>query len=306
MPRQIILDKGQSPGDIVVFTGALRDLKIEYPEWSIDVRSCCMDVFANNPHITKVQESHPATEYYDVGYSDIHTDRVNYIHFSSAYHNELTRLLKLDKQLPQTSIYPDLHLTNYESKTNMVDNCFGYSGPFWLINCGHKNDFVLKQWGEKRWQKVVDLLKEDVQFVQVGEVAIGHYHPELKNVIDLRGKTNLRDLIVLSSVAKGAVSHVSLLMHLVAAWHKPCVTVAGGREPWRWEAYPNHQFLHTVGKLDCCRMGGCWLSGYIETNDDGSRINKKCKNMVGCECKCMAMIDPELVAAHVKEYVINQ
>jgi hypothetical protein len=67
-------------------------------------------------------------------------------------------------------------------------------------------------------------------------------------------------------------------MHLAAAFDKPCVVVAGGREePW-WEAYTNafypdafgpgctpvkveHEFLHTVGAIDC-GVGnltkGCW------------------------------------------------
>lgn len=31
-------------------------------------------------------------------------------------------------------------------------------------------------------------------------------------------------------------------------------------EPPHWEAYPHHQFLHTVGALPCCGDGGCWKS----------------------------------------------
>jgi len=41
---------------------------------------------------------------------------------------------------------------------------------------------------------------------------------------------------------------------------RPCVVIAGGREPPHWEAYPTHAFLHTVGTLACCLTGGCWRS----------------------------------------------
>jgi hypothetical protein len=38
------------------------------------------------------------------------------------------------------------------------------------------------------------------------------------------------------------------------------VVIAGGREAPHWEAYPGHQFIHTVGVLRCCATGGCWKS----------------------------------------------
>jgi hypothetical protein len=45
------------------------------------------------------------------------------------------------------------------------------------------------------------------------------------------------------------------------------VVVAGGREPVQWEAYPTHQFLHTVGLLPCCAGGGCWRSRTVPLGD---------------------------------------
>src|SRR4029077_1989439 len=41
---------------------------------------------------------------------------------------------------------------------------------------------------------------------------------------------------------------------------RPCVVVAGGREPSHWESYPGHSFLDTIGRLPCCAAGGCWKS----------------------------------------------
>jgi ADP-heptose:LPS heptosyltransferase len=85
-------------------------------------------------------------------------------------------------------------------------------------------------------------------------------------VLDLRGKTDLRQLVRLVYHAQGVLCPVTLLMHLAAAVevrpgrpkNRPCVVVAGGREPAQWEAYPHHQYIHTNGALSCCEQGGCW------------------------------------------------
>ena len=74
-------------------------------------------------------------------------------------------------------------------------------------------------------------------------------HPALRGVLDLRGKTDLRQLVRLMHHAQGVLCPVSLLVHLAAGVEgrpdrlmtRPCVVVAGGREPMQWEAYPRHQ-----------------------------------------------------------------
>ena len=61
----------------------------------------------------------------------------------------------------------------------------------------------------------MDHFRDRILFVQVGEK--GHYHPPLKGVLDMRGKTTLRDLIRLMYHADGVVCPVTLHMHLAAA-----------------------------------------------------------------------------------------
>jgi ADP-heptose:LPS heptosyltransferase len=371
--RRVVLNIGFSPGDIVVFTGAVRDLKLAHPEIHLSVESCCPAIFEANPHLQKPPDNYkrpeivpnadnlnalgydisrdfgelfsellrehrvaakldestrtwnyydlkhvdepegvlystkqstdaaPSFEYYDVHYSDIHNCGWSGRHFSTAYHMELEQLLNL--KIPQTDLLPDLHLSEKEQGwMNQVEQETGYRGAFWLINAGHKADYPLKQWGFQRWQELVYMLRNEIQFVQVGETSEGHTHPYLKGVIDLRGKTDLREFIRLTYHAEGAVTPVSLLMHAMAAWkkprYKPCVVIAGGREPWRWEAYPHHQYAHTCGCLPCCDYNGCWLSG--RKDDHGE--NKTCKDIVSGSAKCMALITPEHIAERVLWY----
>lgn len=368
--RKIVLDIGFSPGDIVVFTRALRDLCEQYPELDVTIRTCCPAIFEANPFVNKKQiaeelymvpeannlvelgyslyevvknpdllfkematknkmnavfkddkwnyidkESKKEVFYckqkeqprieeetYNVQYEDIHNSGWSGRHVSNAFVIELEE--KLGVKIKQSSLLPDLHLSEEEKKwVNQVEQEFNYRGKFWLINSGHKKDYPLKQWGFGRWQKLVYLLKDRIQFVQIGELGDNHIHQELDGTFNLLGKTDLRQLIRLSYHAQGGVSHVSLLHHLMAAWQKPCVTIAGGREPRRWESYPHIRYMDTNGLLPCCAYDGCWQTGRME-GDCCTLLpeNKTCKNMVGCEPKCFAMIEPEQVARELMNY----
>src|SRR2546430_15088947 len=85
------------------------------------------------------------------------------------------------------------------------------------------------------------------------------FRSRLKGVIDLRGKTELRELVRLVYHAQGVLCSVTCLIHLAAAVetkpglspNRPCVVVASGREPLHWDADPHHQVIHTVGALPC-------------------------------------------------------
>jgi hypothetical protein len=80
------------------------------------------------------------------------------------------------------------------------------------------------------------------------------------------------------------------MMHLAAAvetkpgmpQNRPCVVVAGGREPMQWEAYPHHQYIHTNGALLCCDNGGCWRSRAVPLGDGDEKDNpdKMCVDLV--------------------------
>jgi ADP-heptose:LPS heptosyltransferase len=120
-------------------------------------------------------------------------------------------------------------------------------------------------------------VRYSVAVVQCGEA--GHWHPPLRGVVNLVGRTTLREFIRLMHHADGVLCPVTLAMHLAAAvpvkpgWPplRPCVVVAGGREPAHWEAYPGHQFLSNVGTLPCCAAGGCWKSRCQRVGDGNEK-----------------------------------
>ena len=157
---------------------------------------------------------------------------------------------------------------------------------------------------------MVDHFRGVIEFVQVGER--GHHHPPLDGVIDLRGATTLRQLVRLMNHAEGVLTGVSLLMHLGAAVevkegmpkNRPCVVVAGGREPPHWEAYPHHQFIHTVGALPCCDNGGCWRSRTLPLGDGDEKDQPEhlCVDVVDQLPRCMDLITADEVARRIELY----
>jgi hypothetical protein len=218
---------------------------------------------------------------------------------------------RLDLAIKPTEFKGDLHLSPAEkSWYSQVHELTGEDTPFWLIVAGGKFDITIKWWSTARYQEVVDHFRGRIQFVQVGERS--HHHPRLDGVIDLRGQTDLRQLVRLVHHAEGIVCSVTALMHLAAAVetrpgrarHRPCVVVAGGREPPHWEAYPFHQFIHTVGALSCCATGGCWRARTKPLGDGDTRDQpgSLCLDVAGDLPRCMDMISAAEVCRRIELY----
>jgi ADP-heptose:LPS heptosyltransferase len=306
--KKLILRNFQSPGDVVMLTAALRDLHLCYPrKFRTDVRSSCPALWENNPWLTPLDEKDPEVRVLRCDYPMVHRSNEAPLHFIHGFIEDLNR--KLDLSVRATAFKGDLHLSPLEkSWYSQVREILGEDLPFWIVVSGGKYDFTAKWWDPARTQRVVDHFLGRVLFVQVGER--GHHHPPLRNVIDLRGKTDLRQLVRLVYHSQGVLCGVSALMHLAAAVevkggrpkNRPCVVVAGGREPSQWEAYPHHQYLHTNGALLCCDNGGCWKSRVLPLGDGDEADKSLCVDPVGPLPRCMDMITAEDVIRRIELY----
>jgi ADP-heptose:LPS heptosyltransferase len=262
-----------SPGDLVTLTAAVRDLHRTYPgRFLTDVRTSCPALWENNPHLTSLDENAPGVRSLTCHYPLIHQSNQAPYHFIHGFIEYLNDELGL--RIKPSEFRGDIHLTEEEKdRPSLVEQSLGEPKTYWIIASGGKYDYTIKWWHRRRWQEVVDRFKDDILFVQVGQT--GHYHPPLRNVLDFRGKTSLRELIRLVYHAEGVVCPVTLHMHLAAAVPVPpsrkrlrsCVVIAGGREPAHWEQYPGHQFIHTIGQFDCCATGGCWKARTVPLGD---------------------------------------
>ena len=318
--KKLILRNYQSPGDLVMLTAAVRDLKRWHPgEFLIDVRTSCSQIWENNPYLTPLDDGDPEARVITCHYPLIQQSNQLPYHFIHGFIDYLNEVL--DLRIRPTAFKGDIHLSEAEkSGPSPVAELAGYEGRYWIVAAGGKQDFTIKWWDIRRYQKVVDHFRGRLQFVQIG--AQGHYHPELSGVIDLRARTDLRQLIRLIHHSDGVLTPVNLPMHLAAAiettepieeWRnkpiaRPCVVIAGGRESPHWEAYPNHQFLHTVGMLPCCRTGGCWRSRTVPLVDKSEKNHPEhlCVDVVGGLPRCMHMITAENVIERIEMYLAGR
>ena len=311
---KLILRQFQSPGDIVMLTAAVRDLHRAYPgRYLTDVRTSAPDLWHHNPNITPIADDDPAARTIACHYPLIHQSNQRPIHFIQAFTAFLNDTL--GTRIATTDFHGDIHLSDEERGwISQVAERVGEPLPFWLITAGGKYDFTAKWWDPARFQQVVDAFAGKILFVQVG--AAEHHHPRLKGCLDLIGRTDLRQLVRLVHHAQGVVTPVSLLMHLAAAVppppgappRRPCVVVAGGREPPQWEAYPAHQFIHTVGALPCCADGGCWKSRVapIGDGDEKDRPENLCVAPVASGAvtlpRCLDLITADHVVDRIAGY----
>jgi ADP-heptose:LPS heptosyltransferase len=307
---KLILRNYLSPGDIVMLTAAVRDLHRHYPRrFLTDVRTSCPELWDNNPYLVHLREDDPGVETIDCHYPLINRCSQTPYHCLHGFIEFLNDHLHLN--IKPTAFKGDIYLSDLEkSWHSQVRELTGDETPFWVVVAGGKYDLTTKWWHTERYQEVIDFFQGRIQFVQVGKS--GHFHPRLEGVIDLRGATDLRQLVRLVYHAQGVLCPVTAVMHLAAAleakpggWpHRPCVVVAGGREPVHWEAYPHHQFIHTLGALSCCADGGCWRSrkGRLGDGDERDQRHHLCATVVGGWPRCMDMIRSAEVIRRIQIY----
>lgn len=264
----------------------------------------------------------PEIEVFDCGYdgefpSSINRSNQNSYHFIHGYAQDLER--KLGVSIPVTEFKGDIHISDQEKAWMSQVQELGIHENFWLVFAGGKYDFTAKWWNPASYQEVINRFRGKITFVQCGDPQ--HFHPALDGVVNLIGKTSARQLIRLVYHSSGVLCPVTFAMHLAAAVPtrsldifgrpvppmRPCVVLGGGREAYHWEAYPHHQYIHTVGALPCCSTGGCWKSRCQKMNDNDHKDENTCLNPVQVSeslqiGKCQTMITPEMVSERISMY----
>jgi len=315
--RKVLFKNYQSPGDIVMLSAAIRDLKLSHPDIEIGLDCSCKQIFENNPYLVphgSMKKGDPGVEFYKAEYPLIHESNEGQYHFIHGFRKWMED--HLDLKIKATKMKGDIHLSEEERGWMSQIEEMGCEDRFWIINAGIKYDFTAKAYDPRDYQKIVDHFKGKITFVQIGQKE--HWHPPLKNVINLIGRTNLRQLIRLVYHSIGVLCPITLLMHLSSAVEskhglltRPCVCIAGGREPNQWEAMPGHQFLHRM--LSCCDLGGCWKSRASLVGDGDEKDEKDlCINPIEIDYqfkdnkmkipKCMKLIRPEDVIRAIETY----
>jgi len=323
-PVKLFVSQHQSPGDLLMLSRAVDDLHKSYPGKFITcMRTPAHQLWEHNPNHTHIDDKDPDAMWIAMEYKLVNTSNRGAHHFGHGFRKDFEA--KLGLPIDQTHPHGAIYLGDQEKAWfSQIYEIVGRNVPFWIVDAGRKSDYTAKHWEVARFQEVVDRTP-DITWVQVGAKTKGHVHPELKgdNVINLVGKTNIRQFVRLMYHAAGVLTPVSFPMHLAAAVEmhprykrqtRPCIVIAGGREPAMWEAYTPHQYLHTCGMLPCCSHGGCWkarveplLDGDDKDYDDPHHMSL-CERPVVAESgqvipKCMDLITADEVVTKVRMYM---
>ncbi|MCO5947675.1 glycosyltransferase family 9 protein [Mucilaginibacter flavidus] len=138
---------------------------------------------------------------------------------------------------------------------------------------GAKIPMLNKEWSIDNYQQVVDSLCESYNFIQLGDPA----GAPLKNVLDMRGATTIRESAAILKNSMLLVTHVGFMMHLARAVDCRAVIIYGGREkPWQ----SGYECFENISSAPPCSP--CWL-------------HNKCD----FERKCMTVISADLAVKSI-------
>ena len=218
--RKLILRNFQSPGDIVMLTAAVRDLHRSYPgEFLTDVRTPCPELWAHNPHLTPLAEDDPGVETIDCHYPLIHRGEHDAVSLPSRFPGVSQRAPRpADPRHRLQGRHPHLRRGESLVRSGREDR----AGRRSVTGCSCR--------AESSTSRSSGGITSAISRSSITSPAASSSCRSAKRriitrrcaaSIDLRGQTSLRQLVRLMYHAQGAVSPVSLLMHLAAAVPTP-------------------------------------------------------------------------------------
>src|ERR1700730_5897499 len=273
---------GVAPGDDLLSTAVLRELRRRGRE-NVWIASNYPEIFSGNGDVAAVVPfDSPYRRYATIWRCDVR--HLEYSRFSgdqgeSPRRHIIAELCARAGITGRITLKPTFALTEQEqafgtfAENKVVIQSGGLAGIFPMRN---------KQWFPERFQGVVDHLCRDIEFVQLGSAA----DPELSNVLDLRGKTSIRQSASILHHARAYIGNVGFLMHLARAVECPAVIVYGGREaPWQSGYICNLNLYSALPCAPCWRWNSCEFDrkcmSDISVNDVVSAIHGMMKRPRG-------------------------
>jgi len=255
-PRELVHFYGQTPGDDLMCTAILREMR-KRGRRDVWMMSRFPELFRRNTDVDSVVP-------FDARYERL----VEWVGGRSWY----AQYGGHDHQVDRSPV-PDRHIIAL-----MCQAC-GISGPVTLRPYLHLSDderevgriaprqialhssgqsaysaMRNKEWIPGRMQQVVDALRGDFSFVQLGSLE----DPKLEGCVDLRGRTTVRESAAVIASSQLFLGQVGFLMHLARAVDRPSVIIYGGREkPWQSGYSCNANIATSPACSPCWRWNVC-------------------------------------------------
>jgi hypothetical protein len=250
---------GISPGDDLLCTAVLHELASRHRE-KIWMMSNYPELFAGNASVAHVV---PVEDRYRE-YAGLLESKYEFLQYAAVRPEQdmsvpparhiIAELCASAKITGRVALRPYFFLTETEKKKyDWAQGMIAIQSSGLAAKLPMRN----KQWFPERFQAVISDLKRDFKFVQLGSAG----DPPLTDVIDLRGKTSIRESAAVLANCRLHVGTVGFLMHLARAVECPAVIIFGGREaPWQ-SGYGCNVNLYSA--VPCAP---CWLWNRCDYN----------------------------------------
>jgi hypothetical protein len=243
----------RAPGDTVCASRLVEALARAHPGRPVAVDSVGADEFFRFD--TRVSPAAPDMTLVELNYR--HPIDAAYMGWPLLYLDAplLSYWRQTGEVLPEPEPFPSLVLGPDEAAAPLA-------GSYWVLAAGSKWDAPLKQAPAALFETLVRETPE-IRWLQVGDLERhrggSRQHP-IEGAECLLGGTSLRELLWLVAHAAGVVCHLSLPFMLAAAFRRPCVVLAGGREPASLHVYPEADWP-TFRYLGAAPRFGCAANG---------------------------------------------
>lgn len=111
-----------------------------------------------------------------------------------------------------------------------------------------------KNWQDDSWRTLISIMLKTATVIEIGEHNEDSEQYAGPNYTDLRGRTDLRELVASIAAADILVAPISGPVHIASAVRTPAVVIVGGYEQPENTAYPGNKILYTP--IEC---SPCWL-----------------------------------------------
>jgi ADP-heptose:LPS heptosyltransferase len=274
-------------GDAVILTAAAENYAAEHPDTRFRYYGEYPEVFQGNPLFIQNEEPKKIV---GVTYSPYSQRSGNGGTCVEAFSRNLFGAMGHVAPPKLRTNRPSLYPTSAEIENAKVF----FSGTI-LINAGWQECSQTKAW--PHWGELVHLMPEET-FVQIGAIGGRNFSIDVPGVVDMRGKTSLRQMIAAAAVCKAIVSPASAIVHMGAAFGRPTVCIIGAREAAKLTEYRN-----LVHMKNCCPNGIFTANRACMKFRIGDDDPRKCFHNTGVFPDCMAAITAEEVASKLKEVI---
>jgi len=244
-------------------TSVIKILKEKF-NYQIYVFSSYPEIFYNNPRVEKVFGVKDFSGLISRFLNSIEGGNVRRFYFNSKSNISFEEYMRESKTKAHLAYIHSNHFLESTKSTNFINEIFltkkeikKYEKKFNLpkdyviINPESKLTYTVnKQWPIERFNQVIHLDKDNV-WIQVGNAS----DFLLDNVIDLRGKTSLRELFFLVSKAKFILSNEGLLNHVASAFNVTSYVIQSGFSYSDLSYYP--ESVHIFN--NSCNLMPCWF-----------------------------------------------